>query len=190
MRVQLPPSAPILFPDSTTPDSCSDRAWKQSHLTRSRHNLAEMGTPMGTPGGRHRGCSLGSLHRTKHSDHASGRARQQGISWIWSGREESRLRFPTYIRDRAGCREAGRGGVWLLRRCAWAIVIRRMSHQFRFRPARVGSSVPPAMPGPPALRGRALHVHHNMARRNLSHIGHVDEPARTQTVHPVHPGRN
>jgi hypothetical protein len=61
MRVQLPPSAPILLPDSTAPDSCSDRAWKPSHLAGSRRNPAEMGTPMGTPGGRRRGGSLESM---------------------------------------------------------------------------------------------------------------------------------
>ena len=50
MRVQLPPSAPIPFERATTPNSCSDPAWKLPHLTGSRRNPAEMGTPMGTPG--------------------------------------------------------------------------------------------------------------------------------------------
>ena len=53
MRVQLPPSAPLPFERATTPNSCSDRPWKPPHLTGSRRNPAEMGTPMGTPGGRH-----------------------------------------------------------------------------------------------------------------------------------------
>ena len=59
MRVQLPPSAPIPAPNSTAPDSCLDRAWKRSHLTGSRRNSAEMGTPMGTPGGARPGWFTG-----------------------------------------------------------------------------------------------------------------------------------
>jgi hypothetical protein len=42
-------------------------------LTGSRRNPAEMGTPMGTPGGRHPGARCtqsGLLHRQKHSGHA------------------------------------------------------------------------------------------------------------------------